>query len=280
MPELTPEEETAIIAETTKEEEDKTAAEAVAAEEEEVEARTVIEEEDPTAVKEDPAGSVKKTAQERIDEITWKFREAERQANYWKERADGKTPVVEDKLAAKVVSDRPALENFETTVEYEDALFDWRDKKIADATTVEANKVAIKEKVSTFNKNAEEFKKTHKDFNEVIEAPVFTDIMRNVLFTMEGGPEIAYLIAKNPSTGESFNGLSPEQQIFKIAEIRNEVNLTHSSRTITGATGVIEPVGDTGVPEKDPDKMSTDEWMAWNKKRDLAILKKKMGENK
>ena len=221
----------------------------------------------------------KQTAQERIDEITWKFREAERQANYWKGIAEEEPPAEKEKKPADS-TDRPVLENFETATEYEDALFGWHDKKKADADKVESHTATVKKNIGVFNKNAAEFKKTHKDFNKVIEAPVFTDAMRNVLFTMEGGPEIAYHIAKNPDMGELFGKLSPEQQIFKIAELRNEIKLAHNTRTITGATDPIEPVGDTGQPEKDPDKMSTKEWMAWNKKRDLAMLEKRMGENK
>jgi hypothetical protein len=173
------------------------------------------------------------------------------------------------------------LDNFETTTEYEDALFGWYDKKRVVADKVKSHAATVKENIGVFNKNAAEFKKTHKDFATVIEAPVFTNTMRNVLFTMEGGPEVAYHIAKNPDVGKLFGELSPEQQIFKIAEIRNEIKLAHSTRTITGASDPIEPVGDTGAAGKDPDKMTTEEWMAWNKKRDLAMLEKRMtGENK
>ena len=222
----------------------------------------------------------KQTAQERIDEITWKFREAERQTNYWKDIANREPHSVGKKEKPADDTGRPALENFETATEYEDALFGWYDKKKADANKIESHAATVKKNIGVFNENAAEFKKTHKDFNKVIEAPVFTDTMRNVLFTMEGGPEIAYHIAKNPQVGELFGKLSPEQQIFKIAELKNEIKLAHSTRTITGASDPIEPVGDTGQAEKDPDKMSTEEWMAWNKKRDLAMLEKRMGENK
>jgi hypothetical protein len=95
---------------------------------------------------------------------------------------------------------------------------------------------------------------------------------------MEGGPEVAYYIAKNPQVGSTFEKFSPEQQIFEIAKIRNEISLAHKTRTITSASNPIEPVGDIGQTETDPDEMTTDDWMAWNKKRDLAILEKKLGE--
>jgi hypothetical protein len=222
----------------------------------------------------------KQTAQERIDEITWKFREAERQANYWKKLASEEPRPAKEEAESTDILARPVIDNFETTAEYEDALFGWYDKKRVDADKVKAHTKTVKENIGVFNKNAAEFKKTHKDFSKVIEAPVFTDTMRNVLFTMEGGPEIAYHIAKNPQVGSEFGKLSPTQQIFKIAEIRNEIKLAHSTRTITGASEPIEPVGDTGHQEKDPDKMTTEEWMAWNKKRDMAMLEKKIGENR
>ena len=260
-------------------EEDRLAAEALQAGE-------VDENEEPDSEDADEDGDgegephKKQTAQERIDEITWKFREAERQANYWRGLANEEPRSSEQENEPANVSDRPVLENFETTVEYEDALFGWYDKKRVNAETVKSHTASVKKNIGIFNENAAEFKKTHKDFSKVIEAPVFTDTMRNVLFTMDGGPEVTYHIAKNPELGELFGKLSPEQQIFKIAELRNEIKLAHKTRTITGATDPIEPVGDTGQPDKDPDKMSTKEWMAWNKKRDLAMLEKKLGENK
>jgi hypothetical protein len=247
-------------------------------EEEEIEEEVVEEEVVEEEVIEEEEIKKKKTAQERIDEITWKFRNAERQAEYWKGEAEKESGTVETSKTPIDVSDRPALENFETTAEYEDALFGWYDKKKVVANEETLRAATVKKNVGIFNKNAAEFKKTHKDFDMVVETPVFTDTMRSVLFTMEGGPEVAYYIAKNPQVGSTFEKFSPEQQIFEIAKIQTKMKLAHKTRTITNASDPIEPVGDTGQSEKDPDEMTTDEWMAWNKKRDLAILEKRLGE--
>jgi hypothetical protein len=276
---LTEEEEEAAAAAATAENEDEDEGESEGIEEEEGEDKGGDEEEGKGENESEGEGAKKKkTAQDRIDEITWKFRNAEIQAAYWKKEADKKPGSVETPETPADTSDRPALENFETATEYEDALFGWYDKKkvVANEKTVRA--ATVKKNVGIFNKNAAEFKKTHKDFDMVVETPIFTDAMRSVLFTMEGGPEVAYYIAKNPQVGITFEKFSPEQQIFEIAKIQTKIKLAHKTRTITNASDPIEPVGDTGQSEKDPDKMTTDEWMAWNKKRDLAILEKKLGE--
>jgi hypothetical protein len=287
MPELTPEEIKA-------EEEAKLAAEAEAAEEEAEAARLAEEgaeaarlaEEEANADNEDDSSSdkKKKTAQERIDEITWKFREAERQTTYWKKLATGDSDAEHssesDKPGKPAEGQRPVADNFDTVAEYEDALFGWYDNKRTTQNRVRGEAARLNKDISVFKKNAATFKESHSDFDKVLETPVFTDAMRKVLFPMDVGAELAYYIAKNKDVGESFNGLSPEMQIVQIMELKHKFATNKVGNLLTKAPAPFEGVGDHSTLAKDPDKMSTDEWMKWNKERDLAILEKKMGEGK
>jgi hypothetical protein len=278
MPELTPEEIKA-------EEEAKLAAEAEAAEEEAEAAR--LAEEEAKADNEDDSNSdkKKKTAQERIDEITWKFREAERQTTYWKKLAttgdsDAEHFNESDKPGKPAEGQRPVADNFDTVAEYEDALFGWYDNQRTAQNRVRGEEARLNKDISIFKKNAATFKESHSDFDKVLETPVFTDAMRKVLFPMDIGAELAYYIAKNKDVGESFDGLSPEMQIVQIMELKQKFVTNKVGNLVTKAPAPFEGVGDHSTSAKDPDKMSTDEWMKWNKERDLAILEKKMGEGK
>ena len=74
---------------------------------------------------------VKQTAQERINEITRKRREAEREVERLKKE-------LEEKAQAKTVpTDRPKIENFETQEAYEDAVYEWRDRQRRNETLAE-----------------------------------------------------------------------------------------------------------------------------------------------
>jgi hypothetical protein len=66
----------------------------------------------------------KKSAQDRIDELTRKWRDKERDAEFWRSKAlqkeqEQKPP----EPVAPNIPRRPTLDQFETTEQYEDALF-------------------------------------------------------------------------------------------------------------------------------------------------------------
>ncbi len=223
----------------------------------------------------------KKTAQERIDEITKARREAEREREYWKRVAleKGREPVEKEVPATPAIPQRPTLEQFDTTVEYEDALFNWYETKKTVEQTVSRQRTENEEAFRKFNQRAEKLRKEYEDFDMVIETPVFSEVMRNTLLRAENGPLLAYHLGspENRDTVERIKTLPPELQIYEIGKLETKLLLAHQTKKSTSAPAPITPVGISGNSEEDPGKMTTEEWMKWDKQRTLDKLKAKYG---
>lgn len=216
----------------------------------------------------------KKSVQERINELTFKFREAERDADRWKTIAEAKeTP---EEKPARAVSDRPSTSQFETVEEYEDALYGWYDRKRqqkqVEVDSRENQRVAFEK----FNKNATGLREQHEDFDAAIKAPVFTDAMRSIIFSIDNGAMIAYHLGKNPEVADKIKVLSPERQMYEISKLENKLLLAQKTKKVTTAPAPFETVGDSGGGETDPDKMTTAQWMKWDKERSLQRIKDRL----
>ena len=220
----------------------------------------------------------KKTAQERIDEITRARREAEREREYWKkvalEKEQTPAPVATPQGPA-----RPTLDQFETTVEYEDALFEWRDRvrdlRAAEVTQRTEEETALR----TFNQRAAKIRVENPDFDEVIESPVFSPEMRSVLLQSDNGPEVAYFLGKpeNRDQAEKIRNLPASRQAYEIGKLESNLLLAKKTKKVPSAPVPINPVGmGGGGRQKDPSEMTTEEWMAWDKQRELDKIKRRL----
>lgn len=232
------------------------------------------EPQDPPAEPVAPADPPKQTAQERINEITYKFREAEREVEYWKNLALADAePEPEPAPTPPPVDGRPVRAHFESQEKYEDALLDWRDEKRTATETEKQTKERMKKNLATFNENAKEFRKENPDFDEVIETPVFNDSMREILLTDKNGPALTYSIAKNKATSDYLLSLTPAQQLYEIGKLSNQLTANQRIKPVSTAPEPLDPVSGEGIPEKDPSKMSIDEWMEWNKQHEISRIK-------
>lgn len=217
----------------------------------------------------------KQTVQERIDEITRKRREAERDAEYWRNLAMTKEEPLPVKPAIPVETGRPNQENFETVEEYEDALIGWHDEKKSVAAGVVEQQKQQQEALKTFNENAVNVRKEHVDFDEVVKRPVFTDAMRNVISVSKTGPELAYYLGKNPEIAGKIAQMPVEIQPYEIGKLETQIKIAQKTKTATAAPEPITPVGDVSIPGVDTSKMTTEEWMIWNKEHEINKLKQK-----
>ncbi len=229
-----------------------------------------------------PTPPKKKSAQERIDEITRARREAEREREYWKqvalEREKPEPPPVQK--PPSFLPPRPTLDQFETTTAYEDALFAWRDNVKDIETRVARHREANDEALRTFNERSKSLRKEHEDFDEVIEAPVFSPVMRITLLNSENGPLVAYHLGlpENKDEADRIRKLPLELQPYELGKLETKLLLAKGTKKVTQAPPPIKPVGMAGGEiEVDPSKMPVDEWMAWDKKKRLEKLKAKYG---
>lgn len=226
-----------------------------------------------------PPEPKKKTAQERIDEITRARREAEREKEYWKQVALAKKEEPPTKQEPSIYPPRPKVEQFETTQEYEDALLEWHENKKEVQTRANRQRVEQESAVKTFNERAEKLRTEHEDFDEVIEAEVFSPVMRAALLKSETGPEIAYFLGKpeNWKEADRIRNLPLEMQPYELGKLETKLLVAKQTKKITDAPPPIKPVGMTGGSEKDPSKMTIEEWMAWDKQKEEDKRKSQYG---
>jgi len=217
----------------------------------------------------------KPSAQERINEITRKRREAEREAEYWKNKALQSEPV---KPKPVIPEGRPKQDQFETTESYEDALLTWHEKRReAEISLVEQNR-RKEESVKQFNNKADAMRVEHEDYDEVISAPIFTDSMKDVLLTSDNGPELAYYLGTNRDIANKIAKLPASLQPYELGKLETQFLLSKKTKKITAAPEPIVPGGATGGASKiDESKLSDDEWYKLEQQRLKEKLKKRTG---
>ena len=227
---------------------------------------------------ETPPEPKKKTAQERIDEITRKRREAEREAEYWKSKAL-QSPEPPKPVQAPVGEARPKVDQFETVEAYEDALLTWHERKrTIESSLTEQNK-RKKQAVETFNSKADALRAEYDDYDDVINAPIFTDMMKSVLLTSENGPELAYHLGLNRSIADKIAKLPAELQPYELGKLETHYLLQKKNKKTSTAPAPISPIGATGEATKiDESKLSDDDWFRLEQKRKLEKLKKLRGD--
>lgn len=229
----------------------------------------------------------KKTAQERINELTKLRRKAEREREYWRNVALDKSNSVEQggnkntsAVTAKVeeipnVPPRPSIENFETTEAYEEALVDWRLDIREARRKADITKAERKSAYDKFQREADKIREEYDDFDEVVERPVFTSHMRDAILASNIGPMLAYHLGRpeNQQLAETIGRLSPAAQILEIGKIEANLTLAQKKRKPTGAPPPINPVGGSGANAiTDESKLSDDEWFKLQQKKRLDAL--------
>ena len=214
----------------------------------------------------------KQTAQERINAVVRKQREAEREAEHWKRLAEQKNQSVQ-------TSDRPQIENFNTQVEYEDALFEWRDRNKNQETTRQQELREEKEALEKFRSNAERLKEVYEDFDEVVEQPVFSPTMREVLLKSEDGAMVAYFLGReeNHPIADKIRNLPVKLQVYELGKLEERLKIAKKTQKPTGAPTPINPVGATGGKKIDDSNLTDQEWFEIRKQEKIRKLKAKSG---
>lgn len=226
----------------------------------------------------DNAGAPRsKGAERRIRQLTRKYREAERENQQLRGRLDQ----IEERLGPVPEPERPRREAFDTTEDYEDALFDWRDKKLQSADTPPSGERPAGQPAT--QELAPEARQVIDDFEDSLEdvAPDAVDLVMNgdwkcspgmtqYIMSSENSAQLAYHLASNPDIAEKISKMSPSQAARELVKVDD--TLQASSGTDTGAHSTaagaapppLSPSKATGATGSGglSDKMSTDQWVA------------------
>lgn len=207
--------------------------------------------------------------QKRIDEVTAKKYEAEREAAYWKGVAESKgTPQAQTQPAAETL---PTLEQFDyDEARYQQALAEAIEKRTERALD---QRLSQREQQRTEEqKNSDAIAKIKAggakfpDFIAAVSGIAATEAVRDFALADDNAASVLYEIGKDPEASARFNTLSPVQQAIELGR-RAATPKATTSRTIAPpppqtVAGIVSGIGKT------PDEMSMAEYAKWVKERD------------
>lgn len=164
--------------------------------------------------------------------------------------------------------------------EYEDKLHTWREAQkapsAASSTSADAD-AGAQEALATFIDRAAPLREQHADFDEVVNRPVFTPEMRAALFESELGPALAYHLGTNQAEALRIGNLPPAQLYREMGKLEAKLAAAAPAapapRTVSGAPEPITPVRGATPSTRDPEKMTTEEFMAWDRARTTERMK-------
>lgn len=127
--------------------------------------------------------------------------------------------------------------------------------------------------VQQFNERSQKFAIDHPDFDDAI-----AELGHNVQFRpevveaiglSEHGPAVAHYLAKHLDEADRISRMPPHLAAMSIGRIEAQVSAPRP-KPVSNAPAPMPTLGGGGVLQKDPERMSTDEWLAWRR----ASLKK------
>lgn len=230
----------------------------------------------------DESGRQPKPVQPRLDELTRKWREQERESSYWKQRFEQATAKPPEPPPVK-----PTPDQFSDYSEYVEKLADWKaEEKVKQALESRDNATAEKQKVETRQtKWADRVKEAialQPDFHEVM-SNAQVGIAQHVadeLFSGDVDARVATHLARNPDIAEKLNAMTPTaaaREIGRIeAKLPDAVSPTPAptdeaapetpvtpARRMSNAPPPVKPVSSGASGKVDPTKMSIEEYTAW-----------------
>lgn len=226
-------------------------------------------------VEETPEQKRHRSAQERINKAVRGQREAERER-------DRVTRELEAERSGKpiVTAAEPKPDDFATTEEYVKAAAKWEAKQeIQRAREIEAHETrtrqatqAHEEALTRFEPLVEKARVKYEDFDEVTSAPLYGPQTQQLLYQSPQGAEIAYYLGTHPQEADKMNRMSLVEAARTIVKLESRFDAPQP-KSVSSAPPPITPVTGNVPTAKDPDKMTTAEWMAWNKQQRLEQLK-------
>lgn len=200
----------------------------------------------------DPADVPKpnrKPAAERIAELVRKGHDAEREAKYWRDVAEGRArpPGAEPPSAGAPKAPNPQDYDFgETDPKYIEAVIDYRVEKGLDKVrNGVAQDLHIQAVGRAWEAKQDAARSDLADYDEkVIDGAhnwPCSEVAAEAIRTSDAGPRIAYHLASHPDEARRINGLSPLAQVLEIGKIGASVNPTASAPAKT--TNAPKPPG-------------------------------------
>jgi hypothetical protein len=187
--------------------------------------------------------------QRRIDKLTAQVRSLQEENSRLKTK-----PSTEQQLSEQPKEDKkPARENFTSEAEFHEALGRWsarEELRAKDAAEEQRQKQeSDQEIVKAHTQRLEDARKSHEDFDDVIEDSGI-EVSREAalaIYQLENGPEVMYHLATHPDDADILREMSPIRQIAALGHISASLGSAERSqpppKTKSRAPAPIKPGG-------------------------------------
>lgn len=221
-----------------------------------------------TAEQPDEDHKVPKGVQKRIDRLTRERYRLQGELDAMR-RQQVQAP---ERQAPQPTEGAPTPEQFQSYEQYLEAKAEWKaEQKVAEVlrrqqeSTKQQSAQAERAKLQqTWETRVDAATDLYDDFEEVALAPDLpvSGPMAEALQRAEKGADVLYYLGKHRDVAAQIASLDPFSAAIRIGEIAATLARPAPKKT-TSAPPPINPVGARATVSKDPDKMSTDEWLSW-----------------
>jgi len=230
---------------------------------------TDVKEAEPEVKPSEPSPE-KNSVQKRMNELTWKHRESERQVQELTVKLEAMQP------PAPVETGTKTLEDFG----YDEGMFQTYLTDKITAKAVEAARAVANEGQSKVNEQTRrvQFESKEKKYSEELDD--YMDVTRSMPLTremfeatteMDDGPAVLYYLGKNQDVAGKIANLSPTAAAVELGRIAAKLTVEKATSKAPAPTPKIDGI-EPGI-EKDPDKMSMPEWLIWRRKHEDKLRK-------
>lgn len=233
----------------------------------------------------DPDEHEPKGVQKRINKLVKEKSEYQREAEYWKQIAQGAQEPKQQSEPVSTSEDKPNPDEFETQADYVEAITEWKvEQKLKQQEAQRQQttaKTEFESKVQAFRERANEFAKTTPDYNDVIagvdDIPMSPSV-QTALLDAENGAQVIYELAKDPERFEKINQMSLIQAAKEIGKVEAEIAFKSTKpkqeNKTTQAPNPINPVGGASAAVvKKESEMSDSEWYEWQRQQKSKGIK-------
>ena len=230
-----------------------------------------------------------KTDAERKAEAKWAWKT--RDAKRAKEAAERENAELKARINTPVEGkpEGPKYENFDSVeafntavADYNEKLVDWKmaqREQLASVTNAQRQQYeSLNALERTYVEKAEKIAEKYADYFEVEEKlkQNISPVMVEAIYKAENSAEIAYHVAKSPELHNRLLAGSAVDVALEIHKLDLKFKQGLATKKVSGAPEPITPLDGKGVgATKDPSKMSTAEWIKWDKEQTIRKLKLK-----
>jgi hypothetical protein len=223
----------------------------------------------PAVTDTDEANEVLSPVQKRIDELTRKRYEAQRDAEYWREQALRAQPKPELPKPEEPPPAGKKLADFGYDEDkYQDYLFQQAEARAVKAAesvlTRKQTETARVQTISAHKEREAEFAKKVPDYFEVAHYAPITDSMAEIVMELDQSAELAYHLGKNPKVAAQIARLPERQQALELGKIVAKLSDVPKPPQVSGAPPPAPKIAAAnGRVDKDPADMTDAEFSKW-----------------